>query len=47
MTQLFAYFSSPVALVYFPGAAFALAGLLTLGSALTMVVALSRTSYSE
>ena len=47
MTQLFAYFSSPSAPVYFPGAAFALAGILTLGSALTMAVALSRTSYTE
>ena len=47
MTQLFAYFSSPVAPVYFPGAAFALAGVLTAGSALTMVVALSRISYRE
>ena len=47
MTQLFAYFSSPAAPVYFPGAAFALAGLLTAGSALTMAVALSRVSYTE
>ena len=47
MTQLFAYFSSPAAPVYFPGAAFALAGVLTAGSALTMVVALSRISYRE
>ena len=47
MTQLFAYFSSPAAPVYFPGAAFALAGVLTVGSALTMVVALSRMSYKE
>ena len=47
MTQLFAYFSSPAAPVYFPGAAFALAGVLTAGSALTMVVALSRISYKE
>ena len=47
MTQLFAYFSSPAAPVYFPGAAFALAGVLTAGSALTMVVALSRMSYKE
>ena len=47
MTQLFAYFSSPVAPVYFPGAAFALAALLTAGSALTMAVALSRVSYTE
>ena len=47
MTQLFAYFSSPAAPVYFPGAAFALAGLLTVGSALTMVVAVSRSRYTE
>ena len=47
MTQLFAYFSSPAAPVYFPGAAFALAGVLTAGSALTMVIALSRISYRE
>ena len=47
MTQLFAYFSSPVAPVYFPGAAFALAALLTAGSAVTMAVALSRAPYSE
>ena len=47
MTQLFAYFSSPAAPVYFPGAAFALAGLLTVGCAVTMVVALSRVSYTE
>ena len=47
MTQLFAYFSSSSAPVYFPGAAFALAGVLTAGSALTMVVALSRISYRE
>ena len=47
MTQLFAYFSSSAAPVYFPGAAFALAGVLTAGSALTMVVALSRISYRE
>ena len=47
MTQLFAYFSSPAAPVYFPGAAFALAGVLTAGSALTMVVALSRIAYRE
>ena len=47
MTQLFAWFSSPAAPVYFPGAAFALASLLTLGSALTMVVALARASYAE
>ena len=47
MTQLFAYFSSPAAPVYFPGAAFALAGVLTAGSAVTMVVALSRISYRE
>ena len=42
-----AYFSSPAAPVYFPGAAFALAGVLTAGSALTMVVALSRIPYRE
>ena len=47
MTQLFAYFSSPAAPVYFPGAAFALAGLLTAGSALTVSVALRRASYTE
>lgn len=47
MTQLFAYFSSPAAPVYFPGAAFALAGVLTAGSALMMVVALSRIDYRE
>ena len=47
MTQLFAYFSSPAAPVYFPGAAFALAGLLTVGCAVMMVVALSRVSYTE
>ena len=47
MTQLFAYFSSPAAPVYFPGAAFALAGLLTVGCAVMMVVALSRNSYTE
>ncbi|MCY3821331.1 MAG: TCR/Tet family MFS transporter [Gammaproteobacteria bacterium] len=47
MTQLFAYFSSPAAPVYFPGAAFALAGVLTAGSALVMLVALSRISYRE
>ena len=47
MTQLFAYFSSPAAPVYFPGAAFALASFLTVGSAVTMAVALSRASYSE
>lgn len=47
MTQLFAYFSSSSAPVYFPGASFALAGVLTAGSALTMVVALSRISYRE
>lgn len=47
MTQLFAYFSSPAAPVHFPGAAFALAGVLTAGSALTMAVALSRISYKE
>lgn len=47
MTQLFAYFSSPAAPVYFPGAAFALAGLLTAGSAVTMAIALSRTRYTE
>ena len=47
MTQLFAYFSSPAAPVYFPGAAFALAGVLTGGSALMMAVALSRISYKE
>lgn len=47
MTQLFAYFSSPEAPVYFPGAAFALAGVLTAASALTMVVALSRIAYRE
>lgn len=47
MTQLFAYFSSPAAPVYFPGAAFALAGLLTAASAVTMAVALSRASYTE
>ena len=47
MTQLFAYFSSPVAPVYFPGAAFALASFLTVGSALAMAVALSRASYTE
>ncbi len=47
MTQLFAYYSSSAAPVYFPGAAFALAALLTAGSAVTMAVALSRASYSE
>lgn len=47
MTQLFAYFSSPAAPVYFPGAAFALAGVLTAGSALMMAVTLSRISYKE
>ncbi len=47
MTQLFAFFSSPAAPVYFPGAAFALAGLLTAGSALTVSVALRRASYTE
>ena len=47
MTQLFAYFSSPVAPVYFPGAAFALAALLTAGSAVTMAVALSKAPCSE
>ena len=36
MTQLFAYFSSPAAPVYFPGAAFALAGVLTAFSVLTL-----------
>ena len=37
MTQLFAYFSSPAAPVYFPGAAFATAGLLTLAGLLVFV----------
>ena len=42
MTQLFAYFSGPSAPVYFPGAAFALAGLLTLGSVLLLARTLGR-----
>ena len=43
MTQLFAYFSGPTAPVYFPGAAFALAGLLTFGSVGLLVRTLVRT----
>ena len=42
MTQLFAYFSAPTAPVYFPGAAFALAGLLVVGSVLLLVRTLVR-----
>ncbi len=37
MTQLFAYFSAPTAPVYFPGAAFALAALLTAASAIVLL----------
>ena len=40
MTQVFGYFSSSAAPVYFPGAAFATAALLTLGSAALLVRAL-------
>ena len=43
MTQLFAYFSGPTAPVYFPGAAFALAGLLTFGSVALLARTLTRT----
>ena len=42
MTQLFAYFSGPSAPVYFPGAAFVLAGLLTFGSVALLVRTLTR-----
>ena len=47
MTQLFGYFSSPAAPVYFPGVAFVLASLLTACSAVTVAVALARTAHTE
>ena len=42
MTQLFAYFTSPGAPVYFPGAAFALAGILALASVVIVHRAVGR-----
>ena len=42
MTQLFAYFTSPAAPVYFPGAAFALAGVLALASLVIVRRAVAR-----
>ena len=41
MAQLFAYFSAPAAPVYFPGAPFALAGLLTAASVSILLRTLS------
>ena len=43
MTQIFAYFSGPTAPVYFPGAAFALAGLFTGASVVLLARTLVRT----
>ena len=46
MAQLFAYFSAPVAPVYFPGAPFALAGLLTVASVFMLLRMLSTSTES-
>ena len=47
MTQLFAYYSSPAAPVYFPGAAFALAGALTFAAVAVLARTLQRHLRSE
>ena len=46
MTQLFAYFTSPAAPVYFPGAAFALSGVLVAASLVIVRRTLARVSMS-
>lgn len=47
MTQLFAYYSSPAAPIYFPGAAFALAGVLTFAAVTVLARTLQRHPRSE